>query len=834
MLEEMIPAQDERPSFLGRYALWILLAITIAAGVVRYATYDMPSLWTDEAYTFRRVTSSYQDLLDVLQDDGFAPLNYEIYWYLAQKLGGAQHLTPFWMRVVPCTWGTLMVPAMYFLARQLTSKRTSLLVAAFTACSAYMMVYSHDCKMYMLLWLSCATSVGALLWWFRTNRRIAWLAWIAAGIVAGGTHAPGLVLLGLEPLFMLTQRRLTWQKFLLFFLGLAIIGSAPATHYYAFNRWKDRVEDSGWNSASGLGWVPQVLQDRTGPDMVLYVSTAYLFSWEWPRSTYKVDDAGQSDPSLRTAGSEMFQGFNIPRWICAGLMAAVTIIYVCCGIGLMPWSRKWRGEKPDDPPPQPWWRPALWLSLWMLLPAYAFYCVSCRGMGWTYSKPSEWTDTVGSLFNDYWFMVIAEMVLLAVVFVLWRRAAGVVAIGLGVAGLALFNAALFQIKWTHPLGANGHLSWELNEGWRIAQALGRQLTYLFGNAPVVCAAVLLVPPVAWYFSGKTVGQRNLRLAQFLLVIAGLYGACVVLHGYMDQFLKQRESEIGPIWMPRYLGMIWPAFAIAVCMLLMRLPGRWLRYFAVAVLLGTNIAQGYGRLTASEPRIDLMVADMYRSGQVPRVDGKTDGQDAPGTSRTFIEAAYGISNHPGLGIIANHSTGGMAARYYVSIARGEGFMPNSFRSINFASADRHTGKPIATIYDLPSPARLAAETRANPALARVVIWDRLSERPRDPHEQLAKYQKALATVSLSPKEGDPPLYYIVDDRKFTQATLPELKRTIAALEQQIANPAKDEFLTSLGDGWQLKSEQFFIVRFHWNDSELYTQRRREYVRKEGRP
>jgi hypothetical protein len=818
--------QPPRESFIARYSLWILLALTIFGGVIRYATYDKPSLWTDEAYTFRRVTSTYQDLLDVLQDDGFAPLNYEIYWTIAHFLGGAQHLTPFWMRIVPCTWGTLMVPAMYFLARQLASKRASLLVAAFTACSAYMMVYSHDAKMYMLLWLSCATSIGALLWWFRTNLRIAWLAWIAAGIVAGGTHAPGLVLLGIEPLFMLTQRKLTWQKFLMFMLGLAVIGSAPGTHYFAFNRWREKVEDNGWNSASGLGWVPQVLSGRTGPDMALYVATAYLFSWEWPRESYRIDDpSNRPDPSLRVAGSEMFQGYNIPKMACAGLMTAVAVIFVCCGVGLLPWPRRWRGELPGEGPPEPWWRPALWLSLWMVLPAYAFYCVSCKGMGWVYAKPSDWNDAVGSLFNDYWMLAIAEMLLLAVVFMVWRKVPGFLAIGLAITAFALFNAALLQVKWTHPLGLNGKLSFEFEELWRLGQQLGHQLSAVFSSVWIVCAAVLLLPPLAWYYSGGTLWERNLRAAQFLLIIAGLYGACILMHDQMDFFLSKKDSsDVGPIWMPRYLGMIWPAFAIAVCILLMRLPTRALRYIAIAVLLSTNLAQAYGRLTASEPRIDLMVEDMYRSGQIPRVDGATTGQDPAGTSITYIESAPGISNHPALGIIGNGSSGGMAARYYVSIKRGEGFSPNSFRSINFNRID-----PPVTIHDVPSPTSIASAARINSSLERIVVWDRLDERPRDPQRELRKYQKALATVSLTPAKGDPPLYYMIDDRKFTKASIPQINRTIQTLEASINAPEKDPILGALGVTWQLRSEDFYIVRFHWNDSELYTQRRREYVK-----
>src|SRR6185295_8377834 len=102
-------------------------------------------------------------------------------------------------------------------------KRTSLVVALFTACSAYMMVYSHDAKMYMMLWLFVALGMGGLLWWFRTETRIAWLVGVLGSLCIGGMHAPGLVVLALQPMFLITQRRMHWKKLVAFVAGMAII-----------------------------------------------------------------------------------------------------------------------------------------------------------------------------------------------------------------------------------------------------------------------------------------------------------------------------------------------------------------------------------------------------------------------------------------------------------------------------------------------------------------------------------------------------------------------------------------------------------------------------------
>ena len=70
----------------SRGHLWLLLAITLLGGVVRFATINSPPIWGDEAHTFGRISGNfpYRDLLDILQYDGFTPLHYELYWSIKQ------------------------------------------------------------------------------------------------------------------------------------------------------------------------------------------------------------------------------------------------------------------------------------------------------------------------------------------------------------------------------------------------------------------------------------------------------------------------------------------------------------------------------------------------------------------------------------------------------------------------------------------------------------------------------------------------------------------------------------------------------------------------------
>jgi uncharacterized membrane protein len=140
-----------------------LLALTTLLGAtLRLVSLDRPSLWGDEAFTFSRICGSYRQMLGILQTDGFMPLHYSLYWWI----GKHWDLSPVVMRLPVAIAGIFMPPAMYFLSRQMRLPApTALLIALFTACSAYMLTYSRDAKMYMPFWTFAAAHVGCLLWW---------------------------------------------------------------------------------------------------------------------------------------------------------------------------------------------------------------------------------------------------------------------------------------------------------------------------------------------------------------------------------------------------------------------------------------------------------------------------------------------------------------------------------------------------------------------------------------------------------------------------------------------------------------------------------------------
>ena len=230
-----------------------VIALTIVGGVLRFINLGQPPLLYDEAATYTRVCGTFRQMNATLQYDGFTPLHYELYWVL----GKIATLTPAMMRLLPAIAGTLQIPATYFLARQIAGRRIATVAAALTAFSAYMLVYSRDAKMYMELWLAATVFIACLLWWMRTNTRVAWLAWVAAACAMNGLHALGLCVVAVAAAIVLTHRLLTRRKLLLASAGMIICVLGIAGHYKFFNKFGKQIQSAGWRGGSGLDWIGQ-------------------------------------------------------------------------------------------------------------------------------------------------------------------------------------------------------------------------------------------------------------------------------------------------------------------------------------------------------------------------------------------------------------------------------------------------------------------------------------------------------------------------------------------------------------------------------------------------
>lgn len=748
--------------------LYLLLALTIFGGALRFAYLERPAIWGDESQTLGRVCGSYQDLLDRLQYDGFGPMHYEAYWWIAngfpykfetksepvrpialpqrrrlpqkeptsqptekkwlyptKSLTAPVKMTPFVMRFIPALAGTLMIPAMYFLAVQLTNRRVAMIAATFTACSAYLLVYSRDAKMYMHLWLFCTLSMGCMLWWFRCARvefggqpgqrpyrRIAWLGWLASSIAMVGIHATGAVILGLEVAFVLmvllvqgvTSVRSRWS--LLHFglgaaSGLAVLCIAAAgilVHHFAFAKYLERVEENPWES--GIGWVRDYNRDRAGPDLIKFAASAFTMSWEWPTQEM-VDNI-----PIRT--------FRTMALSCYGLLLIAMV-------ALFPW-RQWRWSKrlagpkvvtvvdaaksedhfvfvaPGTPsrvldyhsgvPRFPAIQlpiatlirriAVLFLFVWLIVPAYAMYCRSIIG----FFSPAQ-------IFTSITAIAKSE-----------------------------FSA--------------------LSLAWKIA--------------------VLAVPVVGivWSaISSRTLRKWLLSIGLVVLTVVILLAICQVTYLVMGWRYSQAMKNGKPwdsIWMPRYVGYLWPAFAILAALLIARLPTRPIRGIVILALVGINLLNFSWRVIESEPPTAQMAFEVLAS------------QGETATTRAYTQVRHGFGAPPGMGGVQS-----FAWRYYMMVY---GNLKGNPLQLGMMGAGIDDSRIF--VRQNVSPQYISNDLKKSPQLTRIIVWDKINA--------------GWADVNT-----------------------------------------EDRVRKALGSSWRFVGEKKYTAWDHWTWQELFTARRREYVR-----
>jgi hypothetical protein len=223
------------------------------------------------------------------------------------------------------------------------------------------------------------------------------------------------------------------------------------------------------------------------------------------------------------------------------------------------------------------------------------------------------------------------------------------------------------------------------------------------------ALPVAIAAVAWLRRGETIKNRLKRFAQLLAIAGGLLIACGLCYlAWTYALTRVSADDVSKvwrsIWMPRYVAVVWPAFAIAVVLLLHRVPGRYLRHTALGFLLAFNVVQTIAMLVIdTQPPLDRIAADIDAA--------KPPEGEASGT-RTFLMLSKGqpLRTHPWL----DHR----GLRYYLCVLNRLRPGPEAFSSDEF---DRPFRMRPAT------REAIERELKSSPGVQRVIVWDRLDER-----------------------------------------------------------------------------------------------------------
>lgn len=330
--------------------------------------------------------------------------------------------------------------------------------------------------------------------------------------------------------------------------------------------------------------------------------------------------------------------------------------------------------------PVPWWRSALWISVWLVLPTYGvFYVRSTPG----FVSPAHWMAQGWHVMGWWWLAALPAAVGVGALMQRVRAVAQVSALALWVTlTLSLMWAIhLHGLDWFGVWGAMLGQDWLL---WPVA---------------------ILTPAVLWYFSASTLAGRMRQLVIFAAVLGTILGMCFIAYFIWDALWQRAQARTpglvwSSIWMPRYLGVIYPAVALAIGALIMRLPTRPLRWLAIAFVLGSNLTLSLARIELdTEPPLDRVVADVVAA--MP--------DDA--TVRTYIN--LNVRGKPGRSEDwLRYSDPGL---YYLCIATERKPDPHEFRR-----------KQISREYRYPvnfTPRQITGAVRRTPTITRIAVWER---------------------------------------------------------------------------------------------------------------
>ncbi len=199
-----LPQRGE-PDTTLRVAMAVLAGITAAGLALRLL---IPrGLWLDEAISVHQANLSFHDLFENLQyTDRHPPLHHIVLWLTVRAFGDGELA----VRLPSLIAGTLVIPAMYLLGRELYDRRTGLVAASFGAASPLLIWYAQEARMYAFVALFGLLALWMQVRVLRTGGWVNWAGYMLATSALLWSHYFGLLLIGVQQVIfvaVLFQRR---------------------------------------------------------------------------------------------------------------------------------------------------------------------------------------------------------------------------------------------------------------------------------------------------------------------------------------------------------------------------------------------------------------------------------------------------------------------------------------------------------------------------------------------------------------------------------------------------------------------------------------------------
>jgi uncharacterized membrane protein len=189
-----LPRRGE-PDTSRHNARLILVGLIVVGLILRVAV--TRGIWLDEAISIHQARLSLHGLFQTLYNGDRQPPLYDLVLYATIKIFGHSE---FAVRLPSLIAGTLVIPVLYELGRELYDRRTGLLAAAFAAVSPLLIWYSQEVRMYEFIALFGLLALLTQLRVIRSGTMLNWAAYILATAALLWSHYFGLLLIVVQQL----------------------------------------------------------------------------------------------------------------------------------------------------------------------------------------------------------------------------------------------------------------------------------------------------------------------------------------------------------------------------------------------------------------------------------------------------------------------------------------------------------------------------------------------------------------------------------------------------------------------------------------------------------
>jgi len=148
--------------FCKNYYLISLVILVILGFYLRFTGIFKPEgLWTDEMVSYNFAHQSFPfGILDILYHKEFQPPFWYLFLHIWMKVFGEGD---FWLRFSSLIFGVSLIPVMYLVGKEYSSRLTGLIAAIITAINSMLIYYSQEVRLYSMLVLFGALSILFLI-----------------------------------------------------------------------------------------------------------------------------------------------------------------------------------------------------------------------------------------------------------------------------------------------------------------------------------------------------------------------------------------------------------------------------------------------------------------------------------------------------------------------------------------------------------------------------------------------------------------------------------------------------------------------------------------------